>query len=470
MALGVEAPASAGAAADASPSHGHTRAAVRGASPLAFAGVLANGANVLVTLVIARELSTRNYGAYNQLFALFFVLSMPGSALVVGVVRRVTQWQRSGEEHLVHAWAARIRRIALLAVLGVLLAGLLVRAPLARELSLPGPGGVTEVLTAGAAWCLLCIDRGLLQASRLYNPLGINLLAEGLLRAVLTVAFVVAGAGPAGAMAALLLGIFAADLHARWVLHRQHTASLATSLAITLAADEHAAMAPPAVAVTGPSLAVDVMTALAALGLIGLLQNLDVIVLGRQAPGHSGAYAAVSIASKALVFAALVLANFLLPEAASRRQLGQHALHQLGGTLALLAAPAAALVLLGAIAPHQILTIAFGERLTDASSALLPLALAMTCLGATVLFTHYLLAVGQRLIVLALALATAVAIPLLITANGSAAPTAEADLGVQAVLAVISGLLVLRAARRYSGPGAAAAGSATPPTEEAPSR
>jgi O-antigen/teichoic acid export membrane protein len=229
-------------------------------------------------------------------------------------------------------------------------------------------------------------------------------------------------------------------------------------------------MAPPAVAVTGPSLAVDVMTALAALGLIGLLQNLDVIVLGRQAPGHSGAYAAVSIASKALVFAALVLANFLLPEAASRRQLGQHALHQLGGTLALLAAPAAALVLLGAIAPHQILTIAFGERLTDASSALLPLALAMTCLGATVLFTHYLLAVGQRLIVLALALATAVAIPLLITANGSAAPTAEADLGVQAVLAVISGLLVLRAARRYSGPGAAAAGSATPPTEEAPSR
>jgi O-antigen/teichoic acid export membrane protein len=448
MALGVEAPASAGAAADASPSHGHTRAAVRGASPLAFAGVLANGANVLVTLVIARELSTRNYGAYNQLFALFFVLSMPGSALVVGVVRRVTQWQRSGEEHLVHAWAARIRRIALLAVLGVLLAGLLVRAPLARELSLPGPGGVTEVLTAGAAWCLLCIDRGLLQASRLYNPLGINLLAEGLLRAVLTVAFVVAGAGPAGAMAALLLGIFAADLHARWVLHRQHTATLA----ITLAADEHAAMAPPAVAVTGPSLAVDVMTALAALGLIGLLQNLDVIVLGRQAPGHSGAYAAVSIASKALVFAALVLANFLLPEAASRRQLGQHALHQLGGTLALLAAPALALVLLGAIAPHQILTIAFGERLTDASSALLPLALAMTCLGATVLFTHYLLAVGQRLIVLALALATAVAIPLLITANGSAAPTAEADLGVQAVLAVISGLLVLRAARQIPGP------------------
>jgi O-antigen/teichoic acid export membrane protein len=133
---------------------------------LALAGVLANGANVLVTLVIARELSTRNYGAYNQLFALFFVLSMPGSALVVGVVRRVTQWQRTGDDHLVAGWAARIRRIALIAVFAILLIGLLIRDPVARELSLPGPGGVTEVLTAGAAWCLLCIDRGLLQASR----------------------------------------------------------------------------------------------------------------------------------------------------------------------------------------------------------------------------------------------------------------------------------------------------------------
>ena len=462
MAVGVEAPASAGAASDASPSRGHTRAAVRGATPLALAGVLANGANVLVTLVIARELTTRNYGAYNQLFALFFVLSMPGSALIVGVVRRVTQWQRHGEEHRVPAWAARIRRIAVLVVLGVLAIGIAVRAPLARELSLPGPGGVTEVLTAGAAWLLLCLDRGLLQASRLYTGLGINLLAEGLLRATLTVAFVVAGTGPAGAMAALLIGILVADVHARWVLHRQR--------AITLLPDEHAAMVPPAVGVSGQSLAADVMTALAALGLIGLLQNLDVIVLGRQAPGNSGAYAAISVASKALVFAALVLANFLLPEAASRRQLGQHALHQLGGTLALLAVPSGALVLLGAVAPHQILSLAFSDRLTAASGALLPLALAMTCLGATVLFTHYLLAVGQRIIIAALAVATATAVPLLVIANGSPTATAEADLGVQVVLAVVSGLLVLRAARRYAGPGPAASPVAAGGAETAEER
>jgi O-antigen/teichoic acid export membrane protein len=462
MALGVEAPATAGAAADASPSHGHTRAAVRGASPLAFAGVVANGANVLVTLVIARELSTRGYGAYNQLIALFFVLSMPGSALVVGVVRRVTQWQRLGQYEQIAAWSARIRRIAILAILGILVVGLIIRGPVARELSLPGPGGVTEVLTAGAAWCLLCIDRGLLQASRLYRPLGINLLTEGLLRAFLTVGFVVAGAGPAGAAAALLVGILVADIHARWELHRRR--------AVRLEVESDETVTAPDPAVSGQSLAADVGTALVALGLIGLLQNLDVLVLGRQAPGNSGAYAAISVASKALVFGAIVLTGYLLPEVASRRQVGQHALHQLGATLALLLVPAAILVLLGAIAPHTVLKIAFGERLTGAASALLPLALAMSCLGATVLFTYYLLAVGQRLVVIALAVATAAAIPLLIVANGSATPTAEADLGVQAVLAAVSGLLVLRSARQFSGPGAHRATTSPDPTEEAASR
>ena len=134
----------------------------------------------------------------------------------------------------------------------------------------------------------------------------------------------------------------------------------------------HAAKASSEGSVSSHSLAADVGTALIALGLIGLLQNLDVLVLGRQAPGNSGAYAAISVASKALVFGAIVLTGYLLPEVASRRQLGQHALHQLGGTLALLAVPAGILILLGAIAPHTVLKIAFGERLTGAASALLP--------------------------------------------------------------------------------------------------
>ena len=90
-----------------------TRAAVRGASPIAFAGLVANVANIGVTLLVARLLSTRGYGALNQLVAVFFVLSIPGSALLVGIVRRVTLWQRTGHGPRVPGWAFRTRRRAL---------------------------------------------------------------------------------------------------------------------------------------------------------------------------------------------------------------------------------------------------------------------------------------------------------------------------------------------------------------------
>jgi O-antigen/teichoic acid export membrane protein len=195
----------------------------------------------------------------------------------------------------------------------------------------------------------------------------------------------------------------------------------------------------------------DVGIALVALGLLGLLQNVDVVVLGRARPDATGAYAAISVASKALVFASLVLSSFLLPEAASRRHAGQHALRQLGGTLAIFAVPAALLLGFAVIAPDFLIRLAFGARYLSASDALLPLALAMTCLGASVLFTHYLLGAGHRRAVLALLVGTAIALPLLIAADGAPRATAFADLGVQAGLAAVTGGMVLLAALRPSG-------------------
>jgi O-antigen/teichoic acid export membrane protein len=478
MAVGVDVPVVTGAEMTtvATPAKGQTRAAVRGATPLAIAGILANGANVLVTLVIARQLTTAQYGVWNQLIAIFFVVSMPGSALVVGVVRRITAWEQTSQRDRIAGWARRVRRIAVVAVLAVLIVSALLRVPLADALSLPGPSGIAEVLTAGAAWCLLCVDRGMMQSAHSYSALAGNLLVEGGLRSFLTVGFVVAGAGPGGAAAALLLGILAADVHARWSISRRGLlspgADLSPGSALGPAVDSpyppEEAMVPPAVAAAGRrSLAADVATALGALGMLGLLQNLDVIVLGQQAPANAGSYAAISVSSKALVFAAMVLASFLLPEAASRKQLGQHALHQLGGTLALLAIPATLLVGLAAIAPDKLLTLAFGSRLSGASDALLPLSVAMTCLGCTVLFTHYLLAVARRRILVALAIAVAAAIPMLINANGEPLATAQADLIVQGALAVVSGLLVLQVARRLAGPPSTSRTSSTRTGQEA---
>lgn len=469
------------------------RTAVRGAIPLALAGLFANAANVGVTVIIARELSTRAYGAVAQLLALYFVVSIPGSALLVGVVRRVSSWRQAGDTRRIGSWVRKVRQAGLVVVVAIALTGLLARGLIARELSLPGPSGVAEMLTAAAAWSLLCIDRALLQCGGLYRALAANVCMEGLSRTVVTLGTVLVGFDQSGVALGQIAAVICCVAHARWVIARNQLAVLggdpppaaaevpaaaavvsngaaaglagasSVASASSVAVDAPVGLVTPPVvdvlsgAAAAPThtppvpsrrLAAEVGAALVALAFLGLLQNIDVLVLGRLKPGESGAYAAISVASKVLVFGAMVLAGFLLPEAANRRHLGQHALHQLGGTLAILALPAGFLLAAAVVAPHALLSVAFGPRLTGASAALLPLAAAMTCLGATVLFTHYLLAVGSRPVLLVLAVAAGASIPMLVAAGGHAVPTARADLLIQAVLAAVTGVMVLAAARR----------------------
>jgi hypothetical protein len=59
------------------------RAGLLQAGPLAIAGVLANGASVVLTVALARLLTPHSYGVLNQLTGLYLILSMPGSAVVV---------------------------------------------------------------------------------------------------------------------------------------------------------------------------------------------------------------------------------------------------------------------------------------------------------------------------------------------------------------------------------------------------
>jgi O-antigen/teichoic acid export membrane protein len=450
-----------------------TRAAVRGASPIALAGLLANLANIGVTLAVARLLTTRGYGALNQLVAVFFVLSMPGSALLVGIVRRVTLWQRTGHGARVAGWAYRTRRRALVLIAIWIVFAILIRSPLAHQLSLPGPGGLSETLIAGGFWVVLCLERALLQASHAYRALGINLLVEGLGRCVLTLTLVGAGFGVTGAAVAILLSVLLAEAHAllaqgfidRRALRRARLATAAEQ-AVSTEPGIPATVVLPEASVEPPdaeddpvtfeqrrerrSLAKDLVSALIALALLAILQNFDVVLLGREQPGNAGSYAPISVASKPLVLAAFVLAGFLLPEAAARRHAGQHALRQLGVVLAVIAAPASLLILLSSIAPTQILKIAFGPRLTAAAPAFAYLAVAMALLAATVLFTHYLLAAGRYLVLVVLLLGAGMTVVLLLHANGGLVATARADLISQAVVALASGVLVLHTARPRS--------------------
>lgn len=400
--------------------------------------MLANGANIIVTILLARLLTTQGYGAYAQLVGLFLIISMPGSAIVVAVVRRTAHWKTAGGDLALVDWAAKMhdRMWWFLGVWFVVVLG--VSYPVAHLLAKPSPVAVAAMLAGAGVWVLVCVDRGFLQGTRSYRALSTNLLIEGGVRTTAVLAFAATFKLP-GAAFGILVAEGAAALHAR----RVAGAALAPIGATLDTAT------PPRIR---RDLVVDLIAALVALALMAWLQNVDVILLGHANPAESGPYAAVSVMCKGLVFAAIVLGSYLLPEAAISYHEGTHALRQLGATFAMLSVPAVLLVVVAAVTPGPLIRLVFGSRYLGAQSAFLPLALAMVLFSGTVILSMYLLAHGQRWVVVVLALGAMCATGAIWAAHGGPEATARNDLIVQGVLAGSAALGLLVAHRRLHGP------------------
>jgi O-antigen/teichoic acid export membrane protein len=419
------------------PAGGSLRTNVLTALPVAVAGMLANGANIIVTVLLARLLTTQGYGAYAQLVGLFLIVSMPGSAIIVAVVRRTASWRTTGAHEALAGWAAKMHA-RMWWFLGVwCLLVLAVSYPVAHLLAKPSPPAVGAMLVGAGAWVVLCVDRGYLQGTRSYRPLSANLLIEGGVRTVAVLALAAAFKLP-GAALGILAAEAAAAVHARRSSLR----------ALTEVTGDHLAATPPSVR---RDLVVDLIAALVALALMAWLQNVDVILLGHDNPAGSGAYAAVSVVCKGLVFAAIVLGSYLLPEAAISYHEGTHALRQLTATLAMLSVPAIILVAAAATLPGPLIRVIFGARYLGAQSAFLPLALAMVLFSITVILSMYLLAHGQRWVVAVLALGAVAATGMVFIAHGAPSATARNDLVVQAGLTAVAALGLGIAHRRLHG-------------------
>ena len=278
---------------------------------------------------------------------------MPGSAVVIAVVRRVTLWHDDGSGHLVRRWAGRLHRQGSLLVLAWAILVFTSRHGVAVLLNQQSGIGIAAILAAAGFFVLLSLDRGLLQAHRAYRPLAVNLLVEMGVRLVAVLVLVLAGFGPSGAAVGILIGEVVAAGHARWAAVRAWSGG--QGRLHWAAGSWVAAVRPDPVLHSGGSarrdVVVDLVVASISLSMVAVLQNVDVLVVGRDNPTHSGAYAAVSVTSKAIVFGAIVLGGYLLPEAAIRWRQGGHALRQLAVVLVLLAVPSVLLLGIAVLAP-----------------------------------------------------------------------------------------------------------------------
>jgi len=176
----------------------------------------------------------------------------------------------------------------------------------------------------------------------------------------------------------------------------------------------------------------------ATLTLIAVLQNADVIVMTNRTGGgaEASSYAAAAVAAKVIVWVAVGLGLYLLPELARITERGEDTRPMMIRMLALIGLLAVPILALYAGIPHPLLETVFGSNLALASGALPLLALAMVLLAASYLAVQYLIAMQRWRFIWALAIA-AVLEPLLLSGIGSRPTTVALGLaGVQLLVAV----------------------------------
>ena len=395
---------------------------------LAAATMAANVVQVAFTVIFTRWLGADGYGSLAALINLSVILFVPGAALQVAAAREATLGRlgRGGElAGTLDRWTRHIM-IALVVIAAL---SVVARQPLAELINVEQEWGAAAVPATAVLWLLLCLQRGLLQSARAYREVGLSILLEAFGRLAVGIAFVGLGLGVTGAY----LGTFAA---------------IAVT-ALALGALLRRRLGPPAHDTRPHPLLVLARGAalpIAALTLVAALQNIDVIMAKHVlSDAAAGVYAASTVAAKAVVWIAVGLGFWVLPEATRRAAAGADPRPVLGRGLAVIGVLSAAALVIFALVPELLLRTAFGAEYESGADVLLTLGAAYSLLAVTYLCVQFQLGLHRRRFALVLAV-MAVAEPLLLLSAGDLAAFASTVLLVQAVTAV--GLLAMSAVRR----------------------
>ena len=399
------------------------------AAGLAAAAIAANLLAVAFTVAFSRLLGTTGYGSLAALLNLSVILLVPGAALQVAAARAGTLGRLGEGAELaatLERWTRRL--VAGLAVTAVV--AVLARHQLAAVIGVEQEWGAAATPVTAGLWLLLSLQRGLLQATRAYRAVGLSIVLEAAGRLVAGLVLVEIGLGVTGAYLGTPVSVVvtAAVLGAllRGRLGRPDRA-----------APQHRLRA----------LARDAAVPIAGLTIVAALQNVDVILARHGLSDDvAGVYAATTVAAKALVWIAIGVGMWLLPEAVRRAASGRDPRPVLGRALALIAVLAVPVLTSFAVVPGLVLRTAFGTDYESGDAILLTLGVAYALLALTYLAVQFLLGMGRRGPLWALA-AVALAEPLVLVTLDDAEAFAAAILALQAVAAFIAVGSALRSLR-----------------------
>jgi O-antigen/teichoic acid export membrane protein len=405
-----------------------TRSDTGRAAGLAAAMIASNTLGLVFTVVFARILGASGYGSLAALVSAWIILMVPGSALQIAVAREVSRATAGGVADPgagVRRWFAHLAvATAVVAAAAIPLQGVIAAIVGVEETWAAAAVPVTAML-----WALVGVERGALQGFGRYRTVGVSIVAEAASRLVLALALVGAGLDVTGAFLGSALSLVAVGaalaipLHA--LLPPRHGRAAALAPLRELLSQARA----PVIGLT----------------LLFTLQEVHVIVVKHQAGGDTaGSYAVAAVAAKAIVWVAVGLGLYLLPEAARRAKTGVDARPVLVRSLGLIALCAVPVMLIFGFGAEQLLEAVFGDDVTQSAGALPWLGLAMTMLACSYLAVQYLLALGRWRFISVLAVAAAVEIGLLAAIDADPTRVGLALFAIQLCCAAVMVTVALR--------------------------
>jgi O-antigen/teichoic acid export membrane protein len=398
---------------------------------MAIAVMGQNVLGLIFTVVFARILGKDGYGSLAALVAAFLILSIPGTALQVTVAREVSGALATGEDARGSAIRGWMRHLLIVAA-GVTVVSLALQDPIGSVIGVDEHWAAGAVVPTAALWLVLCVQRGALQGFQRYRLVGISLVGEAFTRLVFGLILVGVGLDVAGAFLGTTMSIAAMATLLGFALHQE----------LDTAPPGHKAP----VGERLRDLAARAWAPLVALALIAVLQNIDVIVVKHRVSNDAAsAYAAAAVAAKVMVWIAVGLGMYLLPEASRRTSLGQDARPVLLRTVGVAVATAIPITLVFVFGGHLLLDKVFGKDFATADTALPILGVAMAFLAITYLCVQYLLALHRSRFILVLAVGALLDPLLLLLAGHKLTSFALVLAGLQAVVAAVIGLIALRA-------------------------
>jgi glycosyltransferase involved in cell wall biosynthesis/O-antigen/teichoic acid export membrane protein len=400
----------------------------------------------IFAFTLARLLGATDYGSLAALLSAFIILAIPGSALQVATAREATMGRLGAGALSLHEWT-RMLVASCVTLAGV---GVVIRQPLAEVIGVSQDWAAAALLPTIGLWLLVSIQRGALQGLGAYRALGWSIVLEGAWRLAIAVALVLLSAGVTGAFVATPLSLIAISAAQGMVLRRR----AAPAQAGRPRRRRRDVLGKTKVIVVG-------------LTLLAVLQNLDVILVRHELGGsEAGAYAAAALAAKTLVWVAIGMGLYLLPEAARLSAAGVSPRPALRRALVIVGTVCAPVLAVFCLLPDRVLTLAFGSELSGAADQLPALALAMALLAVACLTIQYMLVLGRVLFVPLLG-AIALIEPLILSTANDLAAFATLVLVLQAIAAVALLALSVRATRpgRLRDPLTASEAGVSPPAQ-----